>query len=294
MSELFGGVETGGTWCVCALGRGPDELDDLEEFPTGAPEETLDRVVGFFTRHQLPAAVGIGSFGPLDLNPDSPTWGSVTSTPKPEWRDVAVAPVVAGRLGVPVAFDTDVTAAALGEHRWGAGVDVDSLCYLTVGTGLGAGLIVDGRPVHGLLHPEVGHMRVPHDHHEDPFAGSCPWHGDCWEGLASGEAIAQRWQADPQALPDDHPAWPLEASYLAAGILSIVTVASPQRLIAGGGVMERPQLRGMVASRLRELVAGYLRTPMLEDRINEYLVAPTLGDQAGVLGAIAMARALRP
>ncbi len=292
MPELFGGVETGGTWCVCGLGRGPDELVDLEQFPTSGPRETLERIVGFFDRHPRPAAVGIGSFGPVDLDPDSPSWGGVTSTPKPEWRDVAFAPVVSQRLGVPVAFDTDVTAAALGEHRWGAGAGLDSLCYLTVGTGIGAGLIIGGLPVRGLVHPEAGHMRVPHDGREDPFSGSCPWHGDCWEGLASGEAIALRWGSDPQALPDDHPAWALEASYLAAGILSIVMVASPQRFIAGGGVLERPGLRSMVAGRLRELVAGYLRTPMLDDRIGEYLVAPALGDQAGVLGAIAMAQAL--
>lgn len=292
MPELFGGVETGGTWCVCALGRGPDELIDLEQFPTADPEETLERIVGFFKRHPRPAAVGIGSFGPVDLDPDSSTWGSVTSTPKPQWRDVAVAPVVAERLGVPVALDTDVTAAALGEHRWGAGVGVDSLCYLTVGTGIGAGLISEGHPVHGLVHPEAGHMRLPHDRQEDPFPGSCPWHGDCWEGLASGLAIALRWHADPQTLPDDHAAWPLEASYLAAGILNIVMVASPQRLIAGGGVLERPGLRSMVVGRLRELIAGYLRTPMLDDRVGEYLMAPALGDRAGVLGAIAMAQAL--
>jgi fructokinase len=293
MAEIFGGVETGGTWCVCALGRGPDELVDLEQFPTSAPEQTLERIVGFFTRHPRPAAIGVGSFGPVDLDPDSPTWGSVTSTPKPGWSDAAVAPVVSRALRVPVAFDTDVNAAALGEHRWGAGSDVDSLCYLTVGTGIGAGLIMSGRPVHGLIHPEMGHMRIPHDRHEDPFAGSCPWHGDCWEGLASGTAIARRWGADPQALPDDHPAWPLEARYLAAGILSAVSVASPQRFIAGGGVLERPGLRRMVARELRELVAGYLQTRLLDDRVEEYLVAPALGDRAGVLGAIAMASTLR-
>lgn len=136
-------------------------------------------------------------------------------------------------------------------------------------------------------------MRLPHDRHKDPFDGSCPWHGDCWEGLASGEAIARRWKADPQVLPDDHPAWPLEANYLAEGILSIVMVASPMRVIAGGGVFERPGLREMVARRLRELVGGYLPSPMLEDRVNQYLVPPALGDHAGVLGAIAMAAALR-
>jgi fructokinase len=290
VAEIFGGVETGGTWCVCALGSGPQDVLALERFPTGEPEETLERIVAFFSRLPPPAAVGIGSFGPVDLDPASPTWGSVTSTPKPGWQDVAVAPAVAERLGVPVAFDTDVNAAALAELRWGAGRGLDSLCYLTVGTGVGAGLIVEGRPLHGLIHPEVGHMRVPHDLSRDPFTGSCPWHGDCWEGLASGAAIAARWQASPKELPEDHPAWSLEADYLALGILSIVSVASPRRVIAGGGVMEHPGLLEQVAERLRELAGGYLRTPLLQTRVQDYLVAPQLGDRAGVLGAIALAQ----
>jgi fructokinase len=155
---------------------------------------------------------------------------------------------------------------------------------------VGAGLIVEGRPLHGLIHPEVGHMRVPHDLSRDPFTGSCPWHGDCWEGLASGAAIAARWQASPKELPEDHPAWSLEADYLALGILSIVSVASPRRVIAGGGVMEHPGLLEQVAERLRELAGGYLRTPLLQTRVQDYLVAPQLGDRAGVLGAIALAQ----
>ncbi|HZU61482.1 MAG TPA: ROK family protein, partial [Solirubrobacteraceae bacterium] len=192
MAEIFGGVETGGTWCVCALGAGPDDVVALERFPTTSPEETLQRILAFFRSRARPAALGIGSFGPVDLDPASPTWGTVTSTPKPGWQGVALAPVVAERLGVPVAFDTDVTAAALAEQRWGAGRGLDSLCYLTVGTGVGAGLIVNGQPLRGLIHPEVGHMRIPHDLARDPFSGSCPWHGDCWEGLASGPALAGR------------------------------------------------------------------------------------------------------
>ncbi len=291
MTQVFGGVETGGTWCVCAVGRAPDELVDLEQFPTSAPDETLERIVGFFSRHSRPAAIGIGSFGPLDLDPGSPTWGSVTTTPKPGWQGARVARTIAERLGVRVVIDTDVNAAALAEHRWGAGQGIGSLCYLTVGTGIGAGLIVGGVPVRGLVHPEAGHMRIPHDHELDPFDGACPWHGDCWEGLASGSAIAKRWGSDPLDLPDDHPAWPLEARYLAAGILSIVSVVSPCRFIAGGGVLERERLLPMVADELRLLVAGYLQTPMLGERIDEYLVAPALGDRAGVLGALALAMA---
>lgn len=291
MTALYGGVETGGTWVVCALGSGPDDIVAHETFATGEPGPTLDRIAAFFERGPRPAAIGVGSFGPVDLNPASPTWGHVTSTPKPGWAHTAVAPVLRDRLGLPVHFDTDVTTAAIAEHRWGAATGVNSLCYLTVGTGIGAGLIVDGRPVHGLVHPEVGHLRIPHDRERDPFAGSCPRHGDCWEGLAAGAAIAARWDANPRELPDDHPAWSLEAEYVALGILAIVLVASPERIVAGGGVMERPGLLANVRARLVELNAGYLESPLIGEAIGHYVVAPALGDQAGVLGAIALAQA---
>jgi fructokinase len=290
VSAIYGGVETGGTWCVCALGTGPDDLRAREQFPTTAPDETLDRIVGFFRGHPKPAVVGIGSFGPVDLDPDSPTWGQVTTTPKPGWQRTPVATVLRDRLDVPVVFETDVNAAAVGEQRWGAGQGCPSICYLTVGTGIGAGLLVNGSPVHGLVHPEVGHLRIPHDIRRDPFEGNCPMHGDCWEGLASGPAMAARWGKSPADLPDDHPAWPLQADYIAHGILSIVCVASPHRVIAGGGVLQRRQLLPMARRRLRELIAGYLDTPMLAGEIDGYLVSPALGDDAGVLGAIALAQ----
>jgi fructokinase len=289
MSELYGGVETGGTWCVCAVGRGPGEIVREEQFPTTHPRETLARIVEFFRASPALTAIGVGSFGPVDLDPESPTWGHVTTTPKPGWQHVSVAPVIRDELGVPVAFDNDVNAAALGEYRWGAGEGAASVCYLTVGTGIGAGLLLDGRPRHGLVHPEVGHIRIPRDP-GDAFEGTCPVHGDCWEGLACGPAMAKRWDTSPEELPDDHPAWGLEAGYLALGILSIVLIASPEKMIVGGGVMEQPALPGMVRRRLRELLAGYLETPALGDAIDSYLVAPALGDRAGVLGAIALAQ----
>ncbi|MGZ4246346.1 MAG: ROK family protein, partial [Solirubrobacteraceae bacterium] len=239
MPDIYGGVETGGTWVVCAIGTGPDDIAAEESFPTGEPEPTLARIAEFFERGPRAAAIGIGSFGPVDLDRASPTWGHVTSTPKPGWAHTPVAPALADRLGLPVRFDTDVTTAALGEQRWGAAAGCDSVCYLTVGTGIGAGLLVDGRPVHGLVHPEVGHLRVPHDRERDPFAGVCPAHGDCWEGLAAGGAIGARWGVHPKEIPDDHPAWALEAEYVALGILAIVLVASPRRVVVGGGVMAR-------------------------------------------------------
>lgn len=291
MAKLCGGVETGGTWCVCALGTGPDDVRAREQFPTTTPDETLERIVEFFRKHSPPEALGVGSFGPVDVDRNSAGWGHVTTTPKPGWQRTPVATVLRDRLNVPVVFDTDVNAAAVGEQRWGAGRGCPSVCYLTVGTGIGAGLIINGNPVHGLVHPEVGHLRIPHDTRRDPFDGNCPVHGDCWEGLASGPAMAQRWGDPPAELPDDHPGWPLEAEYLALGILSIVCVASPHRVIAGGGVLQRPKLLPMARDRLRDLLGGYLDTPLLGVEIDEYLVSPALGDDAGVLGAIALAQA---
>lgn len=292
MSDLYGGVETGGTWCVCALGRGPEEIVAEEQFPTTEPVPTLARITEFFTAHPPARAIGIGSFGPVDLRPESPTWGYVTTTPKPGWQHVSVGAELRDRLGIPVAFDTDVNAAALAEQRWGAGRGAGSVCYLTVGTGIGAGLVTGLRPRHGLVHPESGHMRIPHDWERDPFAGSCPMHGDCWEGLASGSAMAARWQSSPETLCDEHPGWALEADYLTLGILNLTLVASPEVVVTGGGVLERPGLRQMVRERLPGLLAGYLDAPQLGPEIDRYLVAPELGDRAGVLGAIALAQAL--
>ena len=291
MSGPFGGVETGGTWVVCAVGSGPQDIVAHERFPTGEPDATLERIAAFFDRDDVPRprAIGIGSFGPAGVEPGAPAWGRVLTTPKPGWSDTDVAGAISRRTGAPVAFETDVTAAAVGEARWGAGRGLESLCYLTVGTGIGAGLLVGGRPVHGLRHPEVGHLRVPHDRERDPFPGVCPLHGDCWEGLASGEAMRERWGRPGRELEPDHPAWELEVEYLALGIHAIVSVVSPQRVIAGGGVFGHPGLHRRVGARIGELDAGYLRTPLLGDQVGEYLVAPDLGDRSGVLGAIALA-----
>jgi fructokinase len=287
MADLYGGVETGGSWCVCALGTGPGRLEALEKFRTAEPRETVAQIVGFFERHARPRAVGVAAFGPIELDPASAAWGTLGATPKPGWSGWPLGSSLRDALRLPVIIETDTAAAALGERRWGAGQGCESLCYLTVGTGIGAGLVIGGAPVHGLMHPEVGHIRVPHDRRHDPFEGSCPFHGDCWEGLAAGPALAARWGTAGDRLGDDHPAWELEAEYLASGILSIVLIAAPRRVIAGGGVMQRRGLLERVRGRLPELLADYPPGPRIAADPG-YLATPALGDEAGVLGAIAL------
>ncbi len=277
----YGGLETGGTWCVAAVGRGPDDLDALERFPTTPPGETVGRCADFFKRNGPIERLGIGSFGPVDVDPASPTWGNVTTTPKPGWAHTPVAKPLAQGLGIGVVFDTDVNAAALGEYRWGAGQGSDPFVYVTVGTGIGGGVVSSGRPVHGLMHPELGHVRIPHDLQRDPYGGSCPYHGDCFEGLACGPAIQQRWGVPGGELPDDHPAWALEADYLASGMVALACILSPHKIVLSGGVGRRPGMPEAVATRLEELLADYMPAPQI--------VAPVLGDRAGVLGALALA-----
>lgn len=288
----MGGIEAGGTKFVCAVGTGPDGVQAEARVPTTTPAETIGRVVAFFAEQAARAplaALGVASFGPVDLDPRSATFGCITTTPKPGWRDVDLVGPLRRALGVPVAFDTDVNAAALAEQRWGAGRGLATLVYVTVGTGIGGGAVVDGRPLHGLVHPEMGHVRVPHDRARDPFAGTCPAHGDCWEGLATAPAIAARWGRAPEALPDDHPAWALEAHYLALGLANVVLTLSPERLVLGGGVMARTQLYPLVRAGMVELLAGYLVSPALGDGLRRYVVPPALGERAGVLGALALA-----
>jgi fructokinase len=290
---LLGAVEAGGTKFVCAVGRGPDELLAETRFPTEDPEATLARTVQFLREaaaaHGRLAAVGVGSFGPVRLDPEVPGWGRIADTPKTGWSDADVAGPLRRALEVPVAFDTDVNAAALGEWRWGAGRGADPLVYVTVGTGIGGGGRIDGRLLHGLLHPEMGHLPVRRDPARDPFPGTCPFHGDCLEGLACGSAIAERWGRPAEELSADHPAWELEAEYLAQGALAITLVLSPRRIVLGGGVMEAPGLLDRVRTRFVDAVGGYLRAPELGPGVDAYLVAPGLGRRAGVLGALALA-----
>jgi fructokinase len=285
----YGGIEAGGTKWVCAIGNGPDDLRDIATFPTTSPEETIARAARFFAHDGSVTAVGIGSFGPIDIRRGSPTWGHITTTPKPGWANTDIASMLGSVLHLPIAVDTDVNAAALGEHRWGAAVGLDTFCYVTVGTGIGGGGMANGQLMHGLLHPEFGHMRIPHDRERDPFDGLCPYHGDCLEGLASGEAIRARWGRAGEENGDEH-IWQLEAEYLAIGLVNVICTLSPERIVVGGGVMKQPQLLPLVRKQVSELLAGYFRALELEGDLDDYVVAAALGDRAGVLGSLELAR----
>ena len=290
---LFGGIEAGGTKIVCAVGTGPDDLRAETRFPTTKPDEVLDRIVGFFQEQQRSsplAAIGIGSFGPVSLTPGRPDYGHITSTPKPGWRNTDLAGTVERALGVPVGFDTDVNVAALGEWRWGAAEGLDTFLYLTIGTGVGGGGLSNGRMMHGLLHPEMGHILIPHDRQADPFPGNCPFHGDCLEGLTSGPSMKARWGVPGEELPPQHAAWALEAHYLALACANFICTLSPQRIILGGGVMSQPYLFPLIRREIPTLLAGYIQVPEITtNEIETYVVPPGLGSRSGVLGAIALA-----
>jgi fructokinase len=289
----FGGIEAGGTKFVCAVGSGANDIHAEVSIPTTTPEETISQAVQFFRDYQQTEplrAIGIASFGPVDPDADSPTFGYITTTPKPGWANVNFAGAVRQALGVPVGFDTDVNGAALGEQRWGAAQGLHTFVYITVGTGIGGGGMVNGKLIHGMMHPEMGHMPVPHDWDADPYAGFCTYHGDCWEGLAAGPAIEERWKFRAEQLPAGHPSWHLEAHYLALGLANILYVISPQRIIMGGGVMKQAHLFAKINDKLRTLLNGYIRRVEILERLEEYIVPPLLGERAGVLGAIALAQ----
>jgi fructokinase len=286
---VLGAIEAGGTKFVCGVGTGIEDLKTVR-IPTTSPEETICTAVEFLKKEAAGslAAVGIGSFGPIDLRRDSAAFGHITTTPKLEWRNCDLAGAIGRALGVPLGFDTDVNAAALGEARWGAGRGLSDFLYLTVGTGIGGGAMVRGHLLHGLMHPEMGHVWLPHDRAADPFRGCCPYHGDCLEGLASGPAIEARWGTPADRLPADHPAWALEARYLALALATWVCTLSPKRIIIGGGVMQQTHLFALIREDLKCMLNGYIAVREVDEP--EYVVPPALGARAGVLGALELAR----
>lgn len=295
MCPLFAGIEAGGTKFVVAVGTGPDDLQAETRFPTTVPEETIQHTIEFLgeqlAHHGILSGVGISCFGPLDPDPASPTFGHITTTPKPGWANFDIVGAIKQIYQVPVGFDTDVNGAALGEGRWGAAQGLDTFLYLTVGTGIGGGAMVNGKLVHGMLHPEMGHVRIPHDLKLDPFPGMCPYHRDCFEGLACGRAIEARWGQRAETLPPDHPAWELEAAYISLALVNYIYTFSPQRIIIGGGVMQQQHLFPMIRTKVQGLLNNYIQTPQVLKDIDAYIVSPALGNLSGVLGGIALAEA---
>lgn len=295
MQRLYGGIELGGTHCVCAVAYAPGAVLQSSAFATTTPQQTLRQAIAFFLPYagQL-VAVGIGSFGPLARGVADGRFTGIATTPKPGWSHTDLVTPLQQALAVPIAVDTDVNAAALAESRWGAAQGLDTWLYLTIGTGIGGGAMVHGRLLHGLLHPEMGHLRIPHDWQSDPFPGHCPYHGDCLEGLASGTALAARWGMSGALLPVDHPAWPLEAHYLALGIITLVCVCAPQRILMGGGVMQQHHLFPRIRAAVQRGLNGYLQVPALLQHIETYIMPPALGDRAGVIGALTLAQLASP
>jgi len=294
MGKVYGGVEAGGTKFVCLVGPSIDQIDSEIRFPTTSPEETIHKVIDFFQPYQSRgelSAIGIGSFGPVDMDVDSPLYGFITTTPKPGWQNTNLYGKIQSTLKVPVTFDTDVNAAAFGEMMMTPGASgMDPFVYITVGTGIGVGIIANGKPIHGLVHTEGGHILIPHDRVKDPFDGICPYHHDCWEGLASGPAIKARWGTPGQEIPDDHPAWDLEAHYIALAIANIIMLYSPYRIVLGGGVPQHCGLMEKIRREVLKALNGYVQTSILTEDIENYIVPPLLGNQSGGIGALAMAK----
>lgn len=291
--QLFAGIEAGGTKFVCAVGDASGNIHEKIIIPTTTPDETIKHVIKYFQAidENTPiTAMGIASFGPIELDQKSPQYGYITTPPKPGWGYYNFLGTMQKAFPIPTGFDTDVNGAALGEHRWGAAQNLDTFIYVTVGTGIGAGGLISGKLMHGLTHPEMGHIFIPHDLKKDKFAGVCPYHGDCLEGLATGPSLQKRWGVkSAMDLPADHPAWDLEAEYLAYAFANYILTLSPQKIIVGGGVMKRKELFPKIRARVKSLLNGYIKHEQILNNLDEYIIAPGLGEQSGICGAMALA-----
>jgi len=289
---IYGGIEAGGTKFICAVGNADGRLIEKLRFPTEDPEKTIEKAVNFFRPFYLNNGlerIGVGSFGPIDSDINSGTYGNITSTPKPGWQNVDLVGLLRSRLEVDIVFDTDVNAAALSESLWGASRSLDPSLYITVGTGIGGGYIRDGRILKGMTNPEMGHISIPHDRSKDPFIGACSYHGDCFEGLASGRSIQERLGVPAERVEQDHPFWELEIDYIGHAIANFVLTLSPKIIILGGGVMKKGSLFVGIRIKVKKILNQYVQTNEIIDNIDTYIVPPFLGDNSGVLGSIALA-----
>jgi fructokinase len=294
MNTFFGAIEAGGTKFNCAVVDATHQIVRQTRIPTTTPSDTLREVLKFFREgSEKIAALGVSTFGPVDLDPESALYGYITETPKLAWRRAnLLGPLT--ELGIPLAIDTDVNGAALGEHVAGVARGVETFVYYTIGTGIGGGGMVGRKLLHGLTHPEMGHMGIPHDRQRDPFAGACPSHGDCFEGLASGPAIEQRWGMKAEEMDSNHPAWDLEAHYIASALCNTIYVLSPKKIILGGGVMQKEFLFPKIRAEVTRMIAGYIQHEALQTGLDSFIVAPGLGSQSGIIGSAALAQRIVP
>lgn len=283
---LIGAIEAGGTKFVLGIGNEKGEILVRLSIPTETPEITMPKVVNFFKEKDI-EVLGVGSFGPIDPNPASSTFGFITTTPKLKWTNFDLIGELKKNFDIPIAFDTDVNGAALGEIKWGIAQNLNSAVYITIGTGIGAGAVVEGNMIHGLLHPEMGHINVKR-HPKDTYEGKCPFHKDCLEGLAAGPAIEDRWGISGKDLPENHLAWEIESYYIAQFIVNLILIISPEKIILGGGVMNQKFMLPMIRKEVKNLLNNYLQKNELTNDIDNYIVSPGLGDNAGLCGAIAL------
>jgi fructokinase len=286
---LLGALEAGGTKMVLAIGDGSGHIADKVSIPTTEPDETMAGIVSYFQKNDI-KALGVGCFGPLDLKTSSPTYGYITSTPKLKWRNFPLVKALEDGLHVPVALDTDVNGAALAESTLGAARGLLSCLYVTVGTGIGGGLVVEGNLVHGLLHPEFGHMLLRPQKEDPSPEGFCPYHGSCLEGLACGPAMERRWGMPARELNPDHPAWKLEANYLAQMCVNAIVSFSPEKIILGGGVMQQHHLFPLIRKETLKLLGGYVQHPAILNGMEDYIVPPGLQTESGIQGAFLLAK----
>lgn len=289
--DYFAGIEAGGTKFKCIIARDPDHVVAEAIFPTSDPLVTLPLISDYLINVEKSLGVtlrgiGLSCFGPVDLDLTSPQYGWITSTPKIAWRNFPILQYFQEHHSLPVRIETDVNGAALGEGRWGAAIGVSDYVYITVGTGIGGGVIHNHTPLFGMTHPEIGHMKILH-HPDDPFPGNCPYHTSCLEGLANAPSLAARWKTDPALLVDDHPAWDFEAFYLGQAIHNLILVCAPKKVIIGGGVLKRNKLIEKVRDQTQVILNGYIQSKFLQN-MNEYIVPPALEDRAGALGAISL------
>jgi len=280
----IGALEAGGTKMVCAIGDEDGKIIKRSVFPTQTPDITMPMLIDFFAKEDLDA-LGIGCFGPIDPNKNSSFYGYITSTPKLAWRYYNIVKAFNDALNIPIGFDTDVNAAALGETAWGALKDCEVGMYITIGTGIGIGVCIHGKPLHGLMHPEAGHILL-RKLENDTYKGNCPYHSDCFEGLAAGPAIEGRWGKKGYDLKDVPEVWDMEAHYIAQALADYILCYSPNRIVLGGGVMHQEQLFTLIRERVPGYLGGYINSDLINKKIDDYIVPTGLGDDSGIKGAL--------